>query len=71
VTKASAQAGASQAVDPQRLTPAQLVAILAKAGGQRATEALIASHVAAGAPRNADGTIHFVHYAAWLALQVK
>lgn len=58
------------AINPSALTPAELAALLAKAGAT-IREADIAQDLAAGAPANADGTIHLVHYTAWLAGQVK
>lgn len=59
------------AIDPTKLPPKQLVELLKKAGSKTATEALIKAHVAAGAPHNADGSIHLLHYTAWLARQAK
>lgn len=58
-------------LDPARLTPAELVALLVKAGSRSINEQMVASHLAAGAPRNADGTLHLVHYTAWLATRAK
>lgn len=48
------------------LTRTRLVLILAAAGG-RVTAEDIEADIAAGAPVNADGTIHLIHYTAWLA----
>lgn len=53
-------------INPAALSIEQLVAILNKSGGS-ITQANVEADLAAGAPRNADGTIHLVHYAAWLA----
>lgn len=57
-------------LNPAALTSAQLVKVLCAAGskttGDQVDEALVA-----GAPTNADGTIHLVHYTAWLAAQVQ
>lgn len=53
-------------LDPAKLTPKQMATVLSKAGGQ-STEQQIREDIAAGAPTNADGTLHLVHYAAWLA----
>ena len=49
------------------LTPEQAARILAAAGKRQITEAMVAADIAAGAPVNADGTIHLVHFAAWQA----
>lgn len=56
-------------LDPARLTPKQLAQLLTKAGHKTVTAAEITKR-AKGMPRNKDGTIHFVHFAAWLARQV-
>lgn len=55
---------------PAALTREQLAELLTKAGGRKITAADVAAHVKAGAPTHADGTLHLVHYAAWLAAQV-
>jgi len=55
----------SKALDPTRLTPADVAMVLAKAGG-KVTEEQVRQDLAAGAPANDDGTIHLIHYAAWL-----
>jgi hypothetical protein len=55
--------------NPAALTTDQLLEVLA-AAGHRATAEDIAADVAAGAPTNPDGTLHLVHYTAWLAAQV-
>lgn len=56
-------------LNPAALTKPQLVRILAAAGG-KVTAADVDQDLAAGAPASADGTIHLVHYTAWLASQV-
>jgi hypothetical protein len=43
---------------------------LARASGWPITEAMLQADLAAGAPTNADGTIHLVHYAAWLVKEM-
>lgn len=58
-------------MNPARLTIAELVELLIKAGGKHTDTEVIESHLAAGAPRNADGTMHLMHYAAWLAQRVQ
>lgn len=54
-------------VDPAAMTPAQLARLLAKASGHKITVAMIRRDIEAGAPTNPDGTLHLVHYAAWLS----
>lgn len=62
---------AKAAINPSALSPADLAAILTKAGAKQATEERIREHLARGAPTNSNGTIHLVHYTAWLAKQAK
>jgi len=57
-------------MNPAALTSAELANLLSKAGGRAIAPTLIEEQLAAGAPRNADGTLHFVHFTAWLAGQV-
>jgi hypothetical protein len=40
--------------------------LLRAMGSVRASVELIEADLEAGAPANADGTMNFVHYAAWL-----
>lgn len=58
-------------IDPSALSLADLVAILQKAGSKLASEELIRQHIAAGAPTNSDGTVHLIHFTAWLAKRVR
>jgi hypothetical protein len=58
----------AQQLDPTRLSPADVAAVMNKSGGQ-VSEANVREDLAAGAPQNADGTIHLIHYTAWLASQ--
>lgn len=55
------------ALNPAALSPRELAELLTRSGTQPVTPALLAEDVAAGAPTNADGTFHLVHYTAWLA----
>ena len=48
------------------LQPEMLVSILKGAGSRPITEELLAADFAAGAPRNEDGTINLVEFAAWM-----
>lgn len=52
--------------DPTALTPADLAKLLQKAGSRHASPEGIRDCLAAGAPTNGDGTIHLIHFAAWL-----
>jgi len=62
-------AAAAGGMNPAALTQAQLITVLAAAGGKSSAEDL-QQDLAAGAPANPDGTIHLVHFTAWLASQV-
>jgi hypothetical protein len=57
-------------LSPTSLTLADAARLLAKAGGQPVTTAMLEADLAAGAPANADGTINLVHYAAWLVREM-
>lgn len=57
-------------LDMTALTPEQLLELLVKAGAKQFTREDLERQLAAGAPQR-DGRIHFVHYVAWLASQVK
>lgn len=61
---------AHQPPSPSALSPDQLAELLSKAGNRKIAAAEIKAHVAAGAPTNGDGTIHLLHFAAWLAARV-
>lgn len=57
--------------EPPRLNPAalsidDLAVLLTRAGGREISPANVKRDLAAGAPVNADGTLHLVHYTAWL-----
>ena len=57
--------------DPPQLNPSalsvdQVAQVLSTAGGRPVTIAMVESDLVAGAPRNANGTINLVMYAAWL-----
>ncbi|NLX54417.1 MAG: hypothetical protein GXY58_04830 [Planctomycetaceae bacterium] len=57
-------------VDPTRLDVEQLARLLSAASGIRIDAERITADVAAGAPTGADGSIHLVHYAAWLVKEL-
>ena len=48
------------------LQPEMLVNILTGAGSRLVSAELLLADFAAGAPRNEDGTINFVEFAAWV-----
>lgn len=52
------------------ITAKDLALLLSKSGGKTVSADAIRSHVEAGAPANADGTLNLVHYAAWLVREL-
>jgi hypothetical protein len=54
-------------VNPAALSAAELAKLLTAAGGQRVTPADVRAAISAGAPTNDDGTLHLLHFTAWLA----
>lgn len=67
--KRTAAGGVDPPLNPARLKVAELVSVLTAAGAKGDVAAAIAADLAAGAPRNTDGTLHLIHYAAWLCTQ--
>jgi len=45
--------------------------VLGKLGGRPVTSDMLESDLEEGAPRNTDGSINLVHYAAWLVDQMR
>jgi hypothetical protein len=58
--------GEKAPLDPNRLSVEQAAKLLSAAARVRVPPELIAADLDAGAPRNQDGTVNLVHYAAWL-----
>ncbi len=56
----------SPQLNPSALTIEQVVQVLSAAGGRPVSVAMVESDLASGAPKNANGTINLVMYAAWL-----
>ena len=50
-----------------KITALQPEVLLKQAGSRTASPEMIAADLASGAPRNPDGTINLIEYAAWLA----
>lgn len=57
-------------LDPTRLSPEQAGKLLSAASKVRVPTEQIETDLDAGAPRNSDGTINLVHYAAWLVKEM-
>ena len=53
-------------LNPQSLTVEDAAHLLSKVSGEAFTAAMIEADRNVGAPANPDGTLHLVHYAAWL-----
>jgi hypothetical protein len=61
---------ATNPIDPNRLTPEQAAKLLSAAAKIRISVEQIREDLEAGAPRNADGTINLMHYAAWMVKEM-
>jgi hypothetical protein len=57
-------------VNPNALTLEDAALLLSKSSGQEITVEMVELAIADGAPTNADGTIHLVHFAAWLVKEM-
>ena len=57
-------------VNPTALTPDAIVRMCKALGQTGMTTAMTEADVKVGAPVNPDGTIHLVHYCAWLVREV-
>jgi len=57
-------------LDPNRLSVEQAAKLLSAAAKVRVPAEQIAADLDAGVPRNPDGTINLVHYAAWLVREM-
>ena len=53
-------------LNPQALSVADAALLLTRISGERITDAMLDADRQAGAPAIPDGTIHLVHYTAWL-----
>lgn len=54
-------------ITPSAMSPAQVAEFLTRAGDKPVTEAEVQKDIEAGAPTNPDGSVNFLHFAAWLA----
>ncbi len=61
----------NQPVDPNRLTPSQAAKLLSAAAKLKIPVEQIKRDLGEGAPTNSDGTLNLVHYAAWLAGEMR
>ncbi|MBN8601237.1 MAG: hypothetical protein J0M26_09420 [Planctomycetes bacterium] len=61
---------AKNPIDPNRLTPEQAAKLLSAAAKIRVSVEQIREDLEAGAPRNPDGTINLMHYAAWMVKEM-
>jgi len=62
--------GQNPPVDPNRLSPEQAAKLLSAAAKIRVSVEQIREDLEAGAPRNSDGTINLMHYAAWMVKEM-
>jgi hypothetical protein len=52
------------------VTPEQLARLLSQTGLGRVSAENVTQAIEAGVPQNEDGTLHLVHFGAWLAQQL-
>lgn len=64
--KAKKAAKAAARASPAAIAVEDLARLLSAVGGRQISAEAIEADLEAGAPRNADGTMNLVHYAAWL-----
>jgi len=57
-------------LNPQALRLADMARILSASGSSPVTVEMLQADVDDGAPRNPDGTMNLVHYAAWLVQEI-
>ena len=66
----SGMSEAKNPIDPNRLTLEQAAKLLSAAAKIRVSVEQIREDLEAGAPRNSDGTINLMHYAAWMVKEM-
>lgn len=57
-------------LSPMAMSLEDVVSLLTKVGGHPVTLTMLAEDIDAGAPTNSDGTLHLVHYAAWIVREL-
>lgn len=58
-------------LNPTALPPADAAQLFTRLAGQPVTVEMLDADRDAGAPRNADGTINLIQYAAWLTKEMQ
>ena len=53
-------------LSPMAMSLDDVASLLSKVGGHPVTVTMLSEDIDAGAPTNSDGTLHLVHYAAWM-----
>lgn len=56
--------------DPTAISPEDAAELLTEEGGWPVTPEMLHLDVAAGAPRNEDGTLNLVYFASWLVREM-
>jgi len=57
-------------LNPAAMPVADAARVLTRLGGKPVTDAMIRADIDEGAPVNADGSVNFVQYAAWLVKEM-
>ncbi len=61
---------ANPRLDPAAIPVSDAAKVLSRAGGVAVTKEQLAADIDAGAPTNRDGSLHLLHYAAWLVREM-
>ncbi len=62
--------GGKPGLNPAALSVADAATVLSRMGGKPVTADMLEADIDAGAPKNPDGSINLVHYAAWLVKEM-
>ena len=57
-------------LNPNALSLTEAATLLSRSGRFTVTLEMLRADIAAGAPTNPDGTLHLIHYAAWLVREI-
>lgn len=62
--------GNASPLNPSALALGDAAHLFSRLSGKSITVGMLEADLLAGAPRNPDGTLHVVHYAAWLVKEM-
>lgn len=70
MTDNNAEGRQPRPLNPQALRLADMAHVLSTSGSSPVTVEMLQADIDNGAPRNPDGTMNLVHFAAWLVKEV-